>query len=75
MLFAPAHHPTLIPVGPVSAIQCSDSAGNKKDNIDTDSNDSGVDTEIEWAEDAQLAELAWSVPSKVSEAMLIEVCQ
>jgi hypothetical protein len=56
-------------------IQCSDSAGNEKDNIDTDSNDSGVKTEIEWAEDAQLAELAQMVPSKVSEAMLIEVCQ
>jgi hypothetical protein len=73
LLLAPARRPTPIPVGPVlSAVQYSDSTATEKDNTDTGS---GVETEIEWTADAQLAELALRVPSEVSEAILIEVHQ
>ena len=74
-VFAPAHHPTPIPVGPGFIVQRLGPAATEKDNIDTDSVDSGNETEVEWTDDAQLGELAQSAPSKVSEVMLVKVRQ
>ena len=74
-LFAPTRHPTLIPVGPPFAVQRLDSARTEKENNDTDSDDSGVETKKEWIDKDQLTELAQRFPSKVSEVMIIEVHQ
>ena len=66
-LFAPAPHPTPIPVQLVAP----SNVDKVNDNLDDD--DSGADTDQEWLDESHFTELALRFPSNVSEALAIEV--
>jgi hypothetical protein len=75
---APARHATPIPVQSIRPSGLSArhlaSACNDDEGDDTNSDDSGAETEKEWLDEAQLTVLASRFPSNVSEAMAAEVC-
>ena len=66
---SPASCPTPIPA------QCLPPSDSGKDNDNPDDDDSGLETEQEWLDESELTELARKFPSKMSEAMAIEVRQ
>jgi hypothetical protein len=72
---APAHHAAPIPVQRAHPLPLQHLASALTGNggNDTDSDDSGAETEKEWIDESQLTELALRFPSNASEAMAIEV--